>query len=108
MDVAGWQPALLEAHLPGLIAQGAAVMPLAKVRGLVAAIGQHVPQRGLRTIDVVIAFGGNGVAQTAGDKRLLLKVLAVTNSSCSAQLRPQMNHMPHCLAPTAPPAPHLR
>lgn len=64
--MAGGQPALLEAHLPRLIAQGAAIVPLAKVRCLVAAISHHIAECRLSTVDVVVSWYRTTAGAAAG------------------------------------------
>lgn len=43
VHMAGWQPAVFKAQHPGLIAQGAAIVPLAKVAGVIASSLEVLP-----------------------------------------------------------------
>lgn len=54
----GWQPALVEAHIPWLVAQRPAIVPLAIVDGVVAGIIHHLCCCGLCAVDEVIPYVG--------------------------------------------------
>ena len=61
IDVQVREPALLEAHKPRLIAQCAAIVPLAKVSCLVTSISHNVGRSALSTVDVVITCSTQSV-----------------------------------------------